>query len=493
MIESMGLKKNVLYSGFLTSSLYIFQFITYPYVSRVLGVNGIGICNFTQTIVHYFILLSTLGITSIGIREIAKYKNDNVHLNKVFSGIFQINAILTFFVLLLYIVLIEILPQLVPYRRLLYIGVVQIIFNTLSIEWLFKGLENFKYITIRTFWVKILYVISVFVFIRDEGDYDLYFAIIVGSVVVNGIVNWRYGTHLVKYTWQPLREICKQYVRPLLLLGAQIFLQMLYTDFIVIYLGFVSGDTQVGLYTTATKIFSIVLALYSSFTLVMMPRISSLCADGNYAQIRILTNKSFSLLYAFAFPCIFLLMVFARETIGIISGSDYEGAVLLLKIAAPIILVAGIEQILILQLILPLRMDKALFYNSIAGATIGLILIFSLIPSLLSAGAVVAWGVSECIVLLSACYFLSKRISNVVDIKMAFNYFISYLPLCGIFIISAYLFSNRYIAFVFSLLVMGIYSHINLLFFLRNEIYIGVLEQVKNKFRKSIKSNKIER
>ena len=180
----MGLKKNVLYSGFLTSSLYIFQFITYPYVSRVLGVNGIGICNFTQTIVHYFILLSTLGITSIGIREIAKYKNDNVHLNKVFSGIFQINAILTFFVL------IEILPQLVPYRRLLYIGVVQIIFNTLSIEWLFKGLENFKYITIRTFWVKILYVISVFVFIRDEGDYDLYFAIIVGSVVVNGIATW---------------------------------------------------------------------------------------------------------------------------------------------------------------------------------------------------------------------------------------------------------------------------------------------------------------
>lgn len=50
----MGLKKNVLYSGFLTSSLYVFQFITYPYVSRVLGVSGVGICNFAQTIVHYF-------------------------------------------------------------------------------------------------------------------------------------------------------------------------------------------------------------------------------------------------------------------------------------------------------------------------------------------------------------------------------------------------------------------------------------------------------
>lgn len=225
----MGLKKNVLYSGFLTSSLYVFQFITYPYVSRVLGVSGVGICNFAQTIVHYFILLSTLGITSIGVREIAKCKEDKFKLNKTFSGIFQVNAILTSLVLVVYVILIEILPQLLPYRRLLYIGVVQIIFNTLSIDWLFKGLENFRYITIRTFWVKILYVISVFAFVRDKDDYDLYYVIIVGSVIINGIINWGYGRRLVKYAWQPLYEICRLYVRPLFLLGSQIIFQVLYT------------------------------------------------------------------------------------------------------------------------------------------------------------------------------------------------------------------------------------------------------------------------
>lgn len=141
----------------------------------------------------------------------------------------------------------------------------------------------------------------------------------------------------MKYAWQPLYEICRLYVRPLFLLGSQIIFQVLYTDFIVIYLGFISNDAQVGLYTTATKILSIVLALYSSFTLVMMPRISSLCAERNYEQIKLLTNKSFALLYSFALPCVFLLIIFARETIGIISGPGYEGAIQLLKIAAPII------------------------------------------------------------------------------------------------------------------------------------------------------------
>lgn len=72
----MGLKKNIYYSGLLTTSLYVFQFITYPYVARVLGVTNIGICNFVQSIVQYFILFSMFGVLSLGVREIAACKDD---------------------------------------------------------------------------------------------------------------------------------------------------------------------------------------------------------------------------------------------------------------------------------------------------------------------------------------------------------------------------------------------------------------------------------
>lgn len=81
----MGLKKNILYSGFLTTSLYIFQFITYPYVARVLGVTNIGICNYVQSIVQYFCLFSMLGISTLGVREIAKCNGDKLKLNQTFS------------------------------------------------------------------------------------------------------------------------------------------------------------------------------------------------------------------------------------------------------------------------------------------------------------------------------------------------------------------------------------------------------------------------
>ena len=99
----MGLKKNILYSGFLTTSLYIFQFITYPYVARVLGVTNIGICNYVQSIVQYFMLFSMMGVTSLGIREIASCGKDSKKRNLVFSRIFQLTNLTTLLVVLCYI------------------------------------------------------------------------------------------------------------------------------------------------------------------------------------------------------------------------------------------------------------------------------------------------------------------------------------------------------------------------------------------------------
>ena len=179
--------------------------------TSVLGVTNIGICNFAQSVVIFASLFSTFGIINLGVREIAAAKGDKEKLNRTFSGIFQINLLLTLAAIILYIAAIEILPQLTPYRKLLYIGIFQILFNTLTMEWLFKGLEDFKYITMRTIWVRIAYVIAIFIFIQNKDDYYLYFIITVGLYVLNGLINSIYSYKLVKFTWQPTIDIFKKY------------------------------------------------------------------------------------------------------------------------------------------------------------------------------------------------------------------------------------------------------------------------------------------
>lgn len=119
----MSIKKNFTYSSILTISGYLFPFITFPYISRVLGVSNIGLCNFIDSIINYFIMFSMMGISTVGIREIASKQNNQQLLNQTFSSLFALCSIATTLVLGVLILCIFFVPQFSPHKNLLFIGV----------------------------------------------------------------------------------------------------------------------------------------------------------------------------------------------------------------------------------------------------------------------------------------------------------------------------------------------------------------------------------
>ena len=72
----------------------VFPIITFPYVSRILGAHNLGIYNFSNTYVNYFLLLAALGINTYAIREGAKYRDNREEINKFVGQIFSINLVL---------------------------------------------------------------------------------------------------------------------------------------------------------------------------------------------------------------------------------------------------------------------------------------------------------------------------------------------------------------------------------------------------------------
>ncbi|RHL09641.1 MULTISPECIES: flippase [Bacteroides] len=477
----MGLKKNILYSSFLTTSLYIFQFITYPYVARVLGVTNIGICNLAQSLVQYFSLFSMLGITTLGVREIAKCNGDKIKISKTFSELFTLNAIFTFVVLVLYVGAIELIPQFHPYKKLLYIGASQLVFGTLAVEWLFRGLENFKYITIRTLFVRTAYVVSIFLFVHDTDDYATYFTIHSGMIIANGIINWNYGLRFVHFSFQPLNKI-KLHIKPLLFLGSQLILTSLYTTFNTVYLGMMCGDTQVGYYTTATKIQNIILALYSSFTLVMMPRISALMVLNNADGVKRMTQQSLNLLFAFVFPCIIFSEFYAEEFIYLIAGSGYEGAVFPMRLVMPLMLVIGLEQILIIQILMPARADKQVFINSVIGASCSIILNLCLVSRLQSVGSSIVWFISELAVMAAALFFVRQKYKNMNFVIDIIKHLGAFLPLLfGYYLLSLsshLIWTKFFEGFALTLL----YSHFALFYIAKNSSYVMFTKSIIYRF-----------
>lgn len=406
----MNIKKNILYSSVLTVSNFLFPLLVYPYISRVLGATNIGICNFVDSIINYFILFSMMGINTIGIREIAKAKGNDFQLSKTFSCLLMLNIISTLIVLIALLLAVWLIPDLQRHQEMMYIGALKLIFNCLLIEWFYKGLENFKFITQRTILVRLIYVVLVFICVRDKDDYDIYYLLTVLTIIFNAFVNIFYSRKFIHIILKGVSM--SPYLRSFFILGIYALLTSMYTSFNVAYLGFVAGETEVGYYTTAVKLYTVLISLFTAFTGVMMPRMSSLIAEGKYDDFKRLTDKSIDVLLTFVMPVIVFSMIYAPQIIAIISGPGYEAAIVPMRIIVPLLLIIGYEQIIIIQILTPLKKDKAILINSALGGLVGILMNLLLVSDYHSIGSAIVWVTAEITVLSSGQYFVTKYIHN---------------------------------------------------------------------------------
>ena len=408
--------KNFAYNLVLTLCNYIFPLIVYPYVSRVLGVEGIGVCGFVDGIINYFVLFSQLGIASFGIREVARCQDDEER-NRLFNNLIAVHLITATIAVAALVATAFTVPSMQEYRQFLLIGIIKIVAPVFLIEWFYQGMERFKYITIRSVIVRTLFVVSVFIFVRKPEDVGTYYLLTALVIAANAVFNWTYSRRFRKLSFRGLRP--QHYIVPVLIFGYYLILISMYTTFNVVYLGFVKDDVQVGYFTTATKLYSIIMAVFSAFTAVMIPRVSAMLAAGEKEQLQGIIDKIIALLVALVIPIIIFCILNAGVIIRIVSGAGYEGAETPFRIVIGLLLIIGLEQIIIQQCLLASGNMKLIMYVSTLGAVVGIGLNLLLTPRLGCIGSAICWGVSELSVLVLGLYLIRKY----MDIHIAWNTF----------------------------------------------------------------------
>ena len=154
-----------------------------------------------------------LGIGTVGVREIAQSRISQERLNKSFTALLAFNAISTIIAIILLVILLFTIPKFADYRNLLIVGGLKLLSTFLLIDWFYRGLEDFKFITQRTLIVKILFIVSVFIFIKNKEDYTLYYFLITISITVNAIVNLFYAKKYIQIDFdiQEIKRITKPY------------------------------------------------------------------------------------------------------------------------------------------------------------------------------------------------------------------------------------------------------------------------------------------
>lgn len=489
MKKEKSLKKNFIMNIILTSSAYIFPLITFPYISRILGAVGNGKINFANSIVSYFIMIAMLGIPVYGIRACAKVKNDKEKLSATVYELITINIITSIVSYVLLFAMINVIPKFEEYKILIIILSTSIALNCIGIEWLFKAFEEYSYITIRSLIFKLISIVLMFLLVKSKQDIALYAFIMVISSSLSYVFNF---FRLPKYVL-PLKKVkaqlnFKRHIKPVLSFFLLSVSWTIYTHLDVVMLGFVSNDQEVGYYSAAVKIKSILVSGVSALGTVLLPRLTVYVSGKNKNQFYKLLKKDFSFIVIAAVFFIGFLFVNAKEVLIFLSGNEYIAATVPMQIILFTIIFIGLSTMTGTNILVPTGRENITIKATVFGIIINFILNLILIPKYGSTGAAIATLIGESFIYFYEAYYLRKELKNVYNFKTLRNVLIS--SLCTIMVmIGLKQFIIQFDVFILIFVLGIIYSLIYILFLLilKEEIVIYMCNNFIKKLKGYIK------
>lgn len=476
---SSSIKRNFLYNILLNVSKVLFPLITAPYVSRVLEPNGIGLYNFSTTYAGYFALLAALGVPMYGVREVAKLGGSIEKQNRLVSEIISLEIFTTLLTSLVFCLSIWLIPQLSNNCAVFLVAGIVIYLTPFKIEWFFSGREEFGYITFRSLLIKVLSVISLFIFVHDKEDLLIYVGIGTCATILNEL--WNYG-RLLRIGLRPYFTLhIKQHIRPLLILFASVIAISIYTMLDTLMLGFLSDYSQVGYYNSATNISKGLMPIVTSLAVVAMPRLSYYMQQKDWGEINKLIVKSLSIVSFLAFPITIGVVVLAPTFVPLFFGEKFTEAVLPLQIIVLVVSIIGLNNIPVIQILAGLGYDKLYLYSVLVGTLSNFSLNFCLIPLYGATGAAFASVMAEILILIVSTMLVYKKtkihITNYSEIIKSLSVSLMFFPLG--YIMSLLIEGWGFICLF--ILVASAY-YLLLQYFLKNMSVYALLKMINNKF-----------
>ena len=293
--------------------------VVYPYVCRTILPEGLGKVNFAQNNVLYFSMLAQLGIPTYGVRACAQVRDDRELLSRTVCEILTINVIMTVISYLLFVAGLLLIPQWREERLLFLVMSVSIVLNTIGMDWLYAGLEQYGFMALWSVIFNLLMIAGVFLFVKTPKDYVAY-----GAVYVLGTLGARipYFFHLRSLvSLHPSGKLnLKKHWKAVGIFFAMAVATTIYTSMDAVMLGFMRGTLENGYYDAAVKVKMVLVAVVTSLGVVILPRASYLLEKGEDQEFRKISGKALNFIVDLAMPMCVFFILFARPSILLLSG-----------------------------------------------------------------------------------------------------------------------------------------------------------------------------
>lgn len=478
MASEKSIKKNYIFNLTYQLLLLITPLITTPYVSRVLGADGIGTVSYAESIVSYFVLFATIGITTHGQREIS-YVQQSIEKRSIVFWNTKILEFVTSGLMLVVYLLFTVSQD----NSVIYIVFsCNIIAVFLDISWFFQGLEEFGKIVLRNVIFKLLNIAYIFIFVRTKNDLILY---VVGITAFSALSNLSLWVYLPKYIAKVNRADIHPFKNFKVVLGLFIptIAIQVYTVLDKTMIGIITQDSfENGYYEQALKISKMVLTIVTSLGTVMIPRIGYYFKENDKEKIRDLMYRGYQFVWFLGIPLCFGLIMVSSNFVPWFFGDGYDKAADLLKVLAFLILAIGINNVTGMQYLIPTGREKLFTITVLIGAGVNFCLNAVLIYFCQSVGAAIASVAAESTIAVVQIIMVRKELSPWEIVRRGWNYYVAGAVMVGaLAVLNHYLTSGIFNTVI--IVVVGACSYFAVLLILRDQFFMTNVSNVLMKMR----------
>ena len=409
-----SLSRNAIVNGAKNVVSVLFPLITYPYVTRILGASGVGRVTFAASIVSYFFLIAQFGITSYAVREGCLVRDDKTKLEQFVSEIYTLNLTTMLAAYILLAITVLIVPSLHEYAVLIGVLSLEFVFYIGSTEWINTVYEDFFYIAVRSILVQVATLAYLFLFVRHESDLIHYAVFLLLSYVGTGVANYVYTRKKlrVKPTTHPN---FRKHLKPALMVFIMSITSTIYLNSDQTMLGFMCGDSSVGVYSVAVKIYSTVKAVFNAMLTVVLPRLSYLAQKEDKTEYRSLRKKIMFAVLALLVPACAGLFMLAPLAVRIVGGEEFMAGVVPLRILSVALFFSVMSIFLTNVIVIPSGKYNLAMTASVITAVLNVGMNFFMIPAYAETGAAITTIIAEFIMVAFPTYVIIQNRDTILS------------------------------------------------------------------------------
>ena len=485
-MKNKSIYKNVIYKVLLNVFNVIVPIIIGPYSYRVLGIDNMGTISSAETIYNYFLIFAAFGIYNYGLREMSRVRDNKEKLKSVFTSLFMIGLVSNFIVLIGFLFVIYSKFQGDPKYLILFLYSINIFSNMFFVEWANEALENYDFITIKTIAIKFIYLILLFTFVRSEGDYLHYVALMTFSTFLNYMISFIYIAKNIGFSFKEVHF--KRHIKPLIFSLIMANVGLLYTQLDRLMLSNFVDDKVVANYVLPQSMITIINTIILSVVYVTMPRLSNILGSDDEEAYTNLLNRVTETLMAFLFPASIGMFMLSKEIVLIWGGEQYNGAINVLRVFTLYMITLGFESILSNQILYVKKQEKKIVIFILIGGLVNIILnsILVFAKSFTPVTAIATTTIANAILVLLAYYYAKRKLRigiNMFDFSKLKYLFVSliFIPVTIIIklLIKPMLIETALVVIINSILYVGI------LILIKDKVIFSVINKMKSKLKKN--------